>query len=637
MALSTCARCGRALPAGASFCPVDGGPAAEPVENTYVPRAGEGFALTAAEPAPVLTDDAHEAAGDGAIEATAAADPILGARLGDYVVKERLGQGGMGIVYAGEQPLIGKRVAIKVLRPEIARDPEQVQRLLAEARAVNAIRHRGIIDIFNFGELPDGRHYVVMEYLSGIALDQLITDRGALPPTEALELLDEMLAALGAGHGAGIIHRDLKPSNVFLVQQPDGSRYVKLLDFGLAKTSATPRGATPQTRTDMFVGTPEYVAPEQARAEAVGPYTDLYAAGVLAFEILTGQLPFQANSPIEWVMRHLEATPPAPSTVAGGIPEELDALVLKLLAKEPSDRPVSAEAVRREITRIRRNLAAAATQMRAAPPAPPASAGKAAPTRPPRKAPTPAPSTQTNPVLQRSGTGQKPRAATGESTLPAWSDTAPAPAPSPAQQELPQVRSGRPRRLLVGGGAALGVLIIAGTVLALSGDGAPRPEPLAEVTERAPEPAPEPPPVRETPKPQPPKPRPPGPEVAAALAPKPAPAPKPEPVRAEVPAPPPHKEKATAKALARPEVKPVSVTTRTPTPRPPRDATPSTQELLGEISRLEKAMRTRGYEATSLPMRMLEEYRNRAGSEDAKQRRDLRGSLKAFEKKHLGS
>jgi serine/threonine protein kinase len=288
-------------------------------------------------------------------------DGLIGVQLGDYVIRQRLGQGGMGIVYAGEQPVIGKRVAIKVLRPEVARDPEHVQRLLAEARAVNAIRHRGIIDIFNFGDLPDGRHYVVMEYLHGQALDELIAGRGALPLVEVLDILDEVMSALGAGHEAGIIHRDLKPSNIYLVSQPDGSRYVKLLDFGLAKQSATPLGTTPQTRSDMFVGTPEYIAPEQARAEPVGPYTDLYAAGVVTFEMLTGRLPFEAKSPIDFVMKHIEEPPPVPSAVVQGVPTELDALVLRMLEKEPRRRPFSCEVVRREIARTRRALASSPT------------------------------------------------------------------------------------------------------------------------------------------------------------------------------------------------------------------------------------------------------------------------------------
>ncbi len=286
----------------------------------------------------------------------ASTDPLIGTSIGDFVVRTRIGHGGMGIVYAGEQPVIGKRVAIKVIRPEYARDRMQMERLLAEARAVNAIGHRGIIDIFNFGQLPDGRHYIVMELLEGRSLDLELARRGPLPAPEVLDLLDEMLAALGAGHGAGIIHRDLKPSNVFLVSQPDGTRYVKLLDFGLAKQGSVPHRATPQTRQDVFVGTPEYIAPEQARAESVGPWTDLYSAGIVAFELLTGRLPFDANAPIEWVMKHLESRPPAPSSVRPELPPELDRLVLRLLEKDSTQRPASAEEVRREIARIQERL-----------------------------------------------------------------------------------------------------------------------------------------------------------------------------------------------------------------------------------------------------------------------------------------
>lgn len=366
-----CRTCGRTAPEDAVTCPWDGTSLEAATADDGTARTRVGMmtpsgkipAISAASqalPAPPVADAETEM--NWTDDATVVADPVLGQQLGDFIIRERLGQGGMGIVYAGEQPIIGKRVAIKVLRPEIARDPEQIQRLLSEARAVNSIRHRGIIDIFNFGQLADGRHYVVMEYLSGQPLDEIISRRGALPVAEAISILDEILAALGAGHEAGIIHRDLKPSNVFLVRQPDGSGYVKLLDFGLAKQSATPRGATPQTRTDVFVGTPEYVAPEQARAEQVGPFTDLYAAGVLAFEMLTGRLPFEANSPIDWVIQHLEKTPPAPSTFAPRVPPELDALVLRMLEKDPALRPAGADVIRRELSRLGRQLSVRTTQ-----------------------------------------------------------------------------------------------------------------------------------------------------------------------------------------------------------------------------------------------------------------------------------
>ncbi len=284
-------------------------------------------------------------------------DPLIGMKLGEYELRSRIGVGGMGFVYDGIQPLIGKRVAVKVLRPELAQAPEQVARLLAEARAVNAIRHRGIIDIFGFGQVPDGRQYIVMEFLDGQPLDGYLAEKIRLPPTEALSILDEVLAALGAAHGAGVVHRDLKPSNIFLVREPGGTRYVKLLDFGLAKQGQSGAAArTAQTRTDMVVGTPEYMAPEQARGQAVGPMTDLYAMGVVTFEMVTGRLPFIGTSPVDLLMKHVDARPPRPSEFVPELPPALDAFILQMLTKDPEARPSSADALRQQLHRLRRTM-----------------------------------------------------------------------------------------------------------------------------------------------------------------------------------------------------------------------------------------------------------------------------------------
>jgi serine/threonine protein kinase len=283
-------------------------------------------------------------------------DTLLGMKLGEYELRRRIGVGGMGLVYEGIQPLIGKRVAVKVLRPELASGPdhrEQVARLLAEARAVNAIRHRGIVDIFGFGQLPDGRQYIIMEFLEGQALDAYLAQRRRLPAMEVLDILDEVLSALAAAHGAGVVHRDLKPSNIFLVRQADGSRYVKLLDFGLAKQAQGPSRRTAQTRTDMVVGTPEYMAPEQARGQAVGPMTDLYSLGVVAFEMVTGRLPFTGDSPVELLMQHVERKPPRPSEVVPELPPALDTFILQMLTKDPEVRPGSAELLRRSLQGLR--------------------------------------------------------------------------------------------------------------------------------------------------------------------------------------------------------------------------------------------------------------------------------------------
>jgi len=335
-----CETCGLSVPPDTAVCPRDGTAA----------LASSPLRPSTPEPKVVVNTP------DARIMETGPKDSLIGLKLGEYELRTRVGVGGMGLVYEGIQPLIGKRVAVKVLRPELAHSTEQVERLLAEARAVNAIRHRGIIDIFGFGQVPDGRQYIVMEFLDGQALDAVLAEKNRLPVEEALSLLDEVLAALAAAHGAGVVHRDLKPSNIFLVRQPDGSRYVKVLDFGLAKRSQTPTGRSAQTRTDMVVGTPEYMAPEQARGQEVGPMTDLYALGVVTFEMVTGRLPFVGTSPVDLLMKHVEARPPRPSEFISDLPPALDAFILQMLTKDPETRPNSADALRHQLNKLRRTL-----------------------------------------------------------------------------------------------------------------------------------------------------------------------------------------------------------------------------------------------------------------------------------------
>jgi serine/threonine-protein kinase len=283
-------------------------------------------------------------------EETVARDVLVGKQLDGYVVKRRIGDGGMGIVYEGEHPIIGRKVAIKILRPEITAGV-QARDLIAEARAASAIRHRGIIDVFGFGTIPGIGQYLVMEFLEGTPLNKIISERAPMAELEVIALLDELLAALSAAHAAGVIHRDLKPGNIFVERDSSGTECLKVLDFGLAKRSEVPHGSTPQTHASMIVGTPEYIAPEQAIGEAVGPQTDLYAAGLIAFEMLTRRLPFEGGSAVAWVIQHVQKEPPPPSSFVDVHPA-LDALVLRLLAKEPSQRPASAEEARRELKRV---------------------------------------------------------------------------------------------------------------------------------------------------------------------------------------------------------------------------------------------------------------------------------------------
>ncbi|EPX62762.1 hypothetical protein D187_008950 [Cystobacter fuscus DSM 2262] len=299
-------------------------------------------------------------------EATVVRDVVVGQRIGEYEVRRRIGSGGMGVVYEGEHPIIGRKVAIKLIRPDSS-EGARSRDLIAEARATSAIRHRGIIDIFGFGTLPGLGQYLVMEYLTGRPLDEVLHDRGPLPPTEAIPLIIEVLGALSAAHGVGVIHRDLKPGNLFVVQESNGTEYMKVLDFGLAKQAAAPHSATPQTRASMIVGTPDYMAPEQACGQEVSPRTDLYAVGIILFEMLTGRLPFQAATPMQVAIHQVQTPPPAPSSFVQGLPPELDMLVLRLLAKKPEQRPTSAEEVVRDLKFISRTLAAESTQVASLP------------------------------------------------------------------------------------------------------------------------------------------------------------------------------------------------------------------------------------------------------------------------------
>ncbi|MDX2010697.1 MAG: serine/threonine-protein kinase [Myxococcaceae bacterium] len=293
-------------------------------------------------------------------------DPLVGSRLGEYEVLEPIGEGGMGVVYRGIHPLIKKRVAIKVLKPGAATDAGHVKRLLAEAEAVNAIGHRNIIDIFGLGQLDDGRPYIVMEFLEGEPLDAYLRNNRALPLHEVLTLLMEVASPLAAAHAKGVIHRDLKPSNVFLCHQTEGGRYVKLLDFGLAK-KAMEGGSSAQTSQHLVAGTPDYMAPEQARAMPVSARTDIYAFGAMAYEMLTGEVPYDGQTPMDVMMAHVSRPVPSVLKLVPSLPDELDGLVQRMMAKTPEDRPASMGDVRAELKAIVSKLSPTGTYQRLEP------------------------------------------------------------------------------------------------------------------------------------------------------------------------------------------------------------------------------------------------------------------------------
>ncbi|HEY7375009.1 MAG TPA: serine/threonine-protein kinase [Polyangia bacterium] len=272
-------------------------------------------------------------------DAAGSGDLPEGMQVGEYRVLRKIGEGGMGAVYAAVQPVIGKRVAIKVLAPHIAKNPELVRRFVDEARAVNKIGHPNIVDIFSFGWLPDKRHYFAMEFLDGHSLADRMK-RGPFQPDEARRLLRQICQALEAAHRQGIVHRDLKPDNIWVVQPQHGDSYAKLLDFGIAKLMGDVDEGQ-RTQTGIVMGTPAYMSPEQCRGVNVGKGTDIYALGMILYEMFAGQLPFKGSF-AELITHHLMTVPEAPSRHRP-MPRALEQLIMRCLEKDAAHRPQSAE------------------------------------------------------------------------------------------------------------------------------------------------------------------------------------------------------------------------------------------------------------------------------------------------------
>jgi len=261
---------------------------------------------------------------------------------GRYALDRLLGKGGMGLVFEARHVAVGRRVAVKILRPEYARSDEAVARFHREAKAAASVGSPHIVEVIDFGFSEEGGAYLAMELLEGEDLAALVRRKGALEPARAVAIVRQVAEALGAAHARGIVHRDLKSGNVFVSR---GDR-VKVLDFGVSKVLDAGDGAPLDTAQGAVIGTAHYMAPEQASdGRNVDARADLYSLGCILFEVLTGELPFVGATPVEVLYKQVHESPRRPSAVRPGVPRALDALALKLLAKDRDARPRDARAV----------------------------------------------------------------------------------------------------------------------------------------------------------------------------------------------------------------------------------------------------------------------------------------------------
>ncbi len=278
------------------------------------------------------------------------ADPFIGREIlgGQFQILQKIGTGGMGSVYKASQPEMNRMVAIKILHPKLAGRKDLVSRFRREARAMSQLTHPNTVKVFMYGELEDdGSLYIVMEFLEGRNLNQTVRKGGPLPPDRAIPVLVQVCGALHEAHQMGIVHRDLKPENIFLSEQRGLKDYPKVLDFGLAKVTERQMrpGSVILTQEGMVFGTPEFMSPEQAQGKNLDARSDLYSLAVILYEVLTGKLPFNAKTPMEYIQKHVMEPPILLNQRVPGkaFPPGLEAVLNKAIAKKPDDRYQTAE------------------------------------------------------------------------------------------------------------------------------------------------------------------------------------------------------------------------------------------------------------------------------------------------------
>jgi serine/threonine protein kinase len=389
--MATCPHCSNEIDDGARFCGVCGRPIT-PTAGAQRAAQLTGAAAPAQAAAPASPIPSHSAHSSGAAplptrppapapaparpaasaaptRPAAAAAPIrapgqplenlIGRTLNHrYIVEDKIGEGGFGAVFRGKQIATGREVALKILHPHNVSDETIVARFRREAEACSKLRDPHTVTTYDFDETPDGILYLAMELLRGRSLHQLQKAEGPLKSERVLRIMDQVLASLAEAHANGIVHRDMKPENVF-IEMRGGEELVKVLDFGIAKVMSDDSKAPALTAVGQTLGTLEFMSPEQLRGQKLDGRSDIYALGMMAYEMLTGKLPFaSAKTPIDIINFHMkqEAPPPSRLDPAIAIPSTVDAIIVKMVAKDREQRFADAPALREEIARSQRSM-----------------------------------------------------------------------------------------------------------------------------------------------------------------------------------------------------------------------------------------------------------------------------------------
>jgi eukaryotic-like serine/threonine-protein kinase len=420
-AMKTCPRCGREFQDTTTLCPADG---------TVLEKSG---------------------------------DELVGQMLTErYRIDERISEGGMGTVYRATHVLMDKRVAIKVLHPSLAADDKIVARFSREARAASRISHPHALNVTDFGESESGVVFLVMEYLDGRTLKEVIQSEGPMPLPRAVEILKQVSGALDAAHAEGVVHRDLKSDNIMLIEGMNGSDWAKVLDFGIAKIKENTGKMDPGlTAPNLIIGTPQYMSPEQcSQASEIDARSDIYSLGIISYEMLTGHVPFTGESPTAIMMKHLQDPPPSVMEERDDLPPQVGMVITSALAKRPEDRFQSAGELSEAFA------SAAIGQM-------PEGAVLAAATNPAVA------SSETNRILVPTGSNEAPRHTREEELDESTVISARPPAvasyetraPRTQVSEPPQQKKSSPWRIIIP--ALAGLLVLFGVIYAITYRGNP--------------------------------------------------------------------------------------------------------------------------------------------------------------------